>query len=144
LIRFDVVGDPKPQPRPRAFARNGRARVFDPGTAEGWKALVAHAAGEAGLRMARLPGPLAVWLELRFRRPGVHYRANGDLRPAAPGRHTSRPDVDNCAKAVLDCLTQIGAWDDDSAICDLHVVKRYVDAGEAPGASITVSGAAGA
>jgi len=43
-IHFFVSGDPKAQPRIRAFAINGHARVYDPGTAEGWKSLIAVAA----------------------------------------------------------------------------------------------------
>jgi len=30
-------GAPKGQPRPRAFSREGKASVYDPGTAEGLK-----------------------------------------------------------------------------------------------------------
>ena len=41
---LSAPGIPKGQPRPRAFSRNGHARVFDPGTAEGWKSAVAVAA----------------------------------------------------------------------------------------------------
>ena len=46
-ISFSVDGEPKAQPRPKAFARNfgnkWQARVYDPGTAEGWKSLIAIA-----------------------------------------------------------------------------------------------------
>ena len=34
-ISFTVLGDPKGQPRPKAFSRGGHAAVYDPGTAEG-------------------------------------------------------------------------------------------------------------
>lgn len=44
-ITFFIHGDPKPQPRPRAFARRMGAkfvaRVYDAGTAEGWKSQIA-------------------------------------------------------------------------------------------------------
>ncbi|MCH7474591.1 MAG: RusA family crossover junction endodeoxyribonuclease, partial [Gemmatimonadetes bacterium] len=43
-IQFFVEGDPKPQPRPRAFSIGGTARVYDPHTAEGWKSAIADAA----------------------------------------------------------------------------------------------------
>ena len=34
-----------------------------------------------------------------------------------------RPDVDNLTKSVLDQLTEIGIWADDSQLIDLRVVK---------------------
>ena len=37
--------------------------------------------------------------------------------------HTSRADIDNLAKGVLDSLTQSKFWEDDSLIADLHLRK---------------------
>ena len=47
-ITVRVYGEPKGQPRPRAFAKpigGGKfsARVYDAGTAEGWKSQIAQA-----------------------------------------------------------------------------------------------------
>ena len=44
----------------------------------------------------------------------------GTLRP------TSKPDLDNTAKSILDALTGI-TWKDDAVISDLHLKKRYTD-----------------
>lgn len=126
LIRFFVEGEPKGQPRPRAFAFNGRARVFDPGTAENWKSCVAVAAKAAGLRSAITGAPVAVTLDFYFRRPKSHYGAKG-LRSVAPQSHIGKPDVDNLAKAVLDALSHIGVWHDDSQVDSLTVMKRWTD-----------------
>ena len=65
-IAFFAAGLPKGQPRPRAFSRGGHARVYDPGTAEGWKASVALAARDE-LPPAPLEGALSV--SLRFYMP---------------------------------------------------------------------------
>lgn len=138
MISFFVPGHPKGQPRPRAFAKRygstWTARVYDPGTAEGWKSCVALAA-LPHLR-GKLAGPLMVTLEFRLARPKAHLKSNGLLRPDAPAYHTSKPDADNLAKAVLDALTQLGAWPDDATIAELHVRKTYAD-GE-PGCQIGI------
>ena len=134
VATFHVDGDPKPQPRPRAFARAGRARVYDPGTAEGWKGAVALAA-RPHLPREPLQGPVRVDVTLCFRRPKAHY-LRGGLRPGAPTHHTGRPDRDNCEKALLDCLTQLGMWHDDGQVCAGEVTKLY---GEQPGAVVRVS-----
>ena len=38
---------------------------------------------------------------------------------------TSKPDVDNFAKAFIDQMTRCGYWKDDSQITDLHIEKFY-------------------
>ena len=39
----------------------------------------------------------------------------------------SRPDVDNMAKGLIDVLTKVGMWTDDSQICQLHLSKSYAE-----------------
>lgn len=129
-MTFFVTGDPKGQPRPRAFAFKGHARVYDAGTAEGWKSLVA---AELKLRWDgnKIAGPIAVELCFHMRRPKSHYGAKG-LKPSAPQCwHTQKPDADNLAKAVLDALTQCGLWQDDDQVASLTVEKVWCDGGAA-------------
>lgn len=136
MIRFFAPGDPRGQPRPRAFAMGGKARVFDPGTAEGWKSAVAVAARSE--IVTKMEGPIRVELGFVIRRPKGHYRTgkhSATLRPDAPMRHTSKPDADNLAKAVLDALTTLGAWLDDSQVCVLLVTKNY---GSDPGVHVQI------
>jgi Holliday junction resolvase RusA-like endonuclease len=38
--------------------------------------------------------------------------------------HMKRPDVDNCAKFILDCMNGV-VFVDDSQIADLHARKQY-------------------
>lgn len=49
---------------------------------------------------------------------------------------TSRPDVDNVVKLLIDCMTKLGFWEDDSQIARLRVSKRY---SETDKAQITIS-----
>lgn len=136
-VSFFAPGIPKGQPRPRAFARKmGNkfvARVYEAGTAEHWKSQVAMAWKEAGCPVMEARA-CRVELQFRFPRPKAHYTKKG-LRPEAPTHHTAKPDCDNAAKAVLDALTQIGAWKDDSHVAVLLIQKLYH---EAPGCAITI------
>ena len=52
--------------------------------------------------------------------------------------HTSKPDVDNLAKAILDCMTQAGWWRDDCQVFASVVRKWYHRKDGVPGATITV------
>lgn len=136
-ITFRVDGEPNPQPRPKAFARRmGQtfaARVYDPGTAEGWKSLIAAAALPHRLA-SPIGAPVALSLEFVLPRP-----KSLSLRKY-PGRvpHTGRYDADNLAKAVMDALTQLGLWVDDGQVYRLAVAKFVAGPGERPGCDVRI------
>lgn len=141
LLSFRADGEPKGQPRPRAFARviagKAVARVYDAGSAEGWKSLVAIAAREH-IPPEPIRRPLWVKLDFDMPRPKSHFRTGrnaGCLKEGATCWHEGKPDVDNLAKAVLDALTTLGLWADDCLIAELVVTKRY---GPRPGVLVTV------
>jgi Holliday junction resolvase RusA-like endonuclease len=138
LAKIRANGHPKGQPRPRAFVRAGRAAVYDPGTAEGWKAAVAVACEP--LAGDRIEAPLALRLTFFMPRPRGHYLRNGMLKTSAPSfHHAQKPDADNLAKAVMDAMTQLGVWFDDSQIAEL-AVSKYWDGPENPaGCVITIT-----
>lgn len=129
-LSFIVLGDPKGQPRPKAFVRGGHAAVYDPGTAEGWKNSIAVAAKEAGAVGIMLEGPLCVSLCCWFKRPQSHYRTgkrSSELRDGIDLWHTKKPDADNVFKAAADALTHLGVWRDDSQIAEVKIKKYYTD-----------------
>lgn len=154
-LRVWIPGEPKGQPRPRAFAPGGHARVYDPGTAEGWKGLIALALRPHLHKLSRVVAedPLAydspschvpiadVWsVEMLFKMP----------RPAAMRRkkphpedgetpHTKTPDIDNLAKAVLDACTSLRIWHDDAQVVELRARKVYhADKGGTPGLELVI------
>ena len=141
MISFYVHGIPKGQPRPKAFSRGGRAGVYDPATAEGWKAQVAMAAKDHRPE-APITGPLGLELHFSFPRPKGHYRSGKkahELKPNAPWLHISKPDFDNLEKAVADAMTQLGFWMDDSQICQSLTTKTYTVSGKPPGCEVKLT-----
>lgn len=137
-IIIEVYGEPKGQPRARAFYKPGLGvRMYDSGSAEGWKGQIALAARFCA--SLGILGPVRVDIDFMFPRPKAHFRTGkhaGELRPDAPVWHTSKPDRDNAEKAVLDCLTQLGVWRDDCQVCAGEVTKRYSNR---PGATIAIT-----
>jgi Holliday junction resolvase RusA-like endonuclease len=128
--RFFVFGDPKGQPRGRAFKNKaGQVRIYDPGTAEGWKSAIAIAAKSA-LPAEPLTCPVRLELIFYLKRPARLCKKSSD---PAPTWATSKPDIDNLEKAVLDALTTIRMWADDALVVDVSTLKVYHAIGGRPG-----------
>jgi Holliday junction resolvase RusA-like endonuclease len=66
--------------------------------------------------------PLAVRLEFVFPFRKSEKKA---IVKAGVGHHTTKPDLDNMAKGLLDVMTRLNFWTDDAIITDLHVTKYY-------------------
>ena len=129
-ITIRVSGLPVGQPRVRAVRRGNHAGVYDPGTANEWKACVIHAARESMLQSRAFPfaGPVWVRVEFRIPRPKSHYRTGkhaGQIKPGMPSYHAQKPDLDNLMKSTLDALTSAGLWVDDSQIAHASATKWW-------------------
>ena len=122
-----VYGEPKAQPRPRATARGGFARVYNPSTADEWKQAIVDAAepGHGG------PFLGAVAVEIRFDMPRPKSMRGTEQKP-----HTVKPDIDNLVKAVMDALTEANWWIDDAQVWSLSTSKQYAAKGEPSGVYI--------
>lgn len=127
LISFFARGEPKAQPRPKAFARKMGdkfvARVYTPGTAENWKSCVAEAAKP--FVDSTITEPVAISMVFVMPRPKSHFTSRGDLRPTAPTFHAIKPDGDNLYKGTVDALKTLGLISDDSIVVQHEVTKIY-------------------
>lgn len=127
-------GEPRGKGRPRVDARGAFPRIHtDSKTAKYERSVRAAAAAEMDGRDP-FEGPVSV--ALRFRMP-IPRSATKRVRTAmAAGEiaHTSRSDLDNMAKAILDALNTV-AFADDAQICRLFCTKVYA---ETPGVDVKV------
>ncbi len=126
-IRFIVPAVPVAQPRPRATAINGKARMYEAKQGHAihaFKASVRLAAQQA-YRGAPLDGPLSLYLNFIFPRPDTK---RWKTKPMPRYRHTIAPDVDNLIKGVCDALNKL-AWSDDKQIVTV-CCNKWVAAGD--------------
>ena len=145
-MTITILGEPKGQPRPRAYARKMGAkyvaRVYDSDVADLWKHavdLAIIAALQNGQSLPDHGSPFKVRMMFVMPRPKSHRRSNGQLKPNAPKYHTQKPDSDNLAKLVLDRITRSGCiWSDDSQVCECEIVKLWQRDGGDSGAIITL------
>lgn len=85
--------------------------------------------------------PVDVEIQFILPRPKSHYGTGRNakiLRVSAPEFPAGRPDLDKLARAVLDGLTDGGAFNDDSQVVILRLAKVYADF-ESPGCEISVT-----
>lgn len=124
-IEFTVPGQPIAKGRPRiGRGFGGRPKAYTPETTVRYENLVAHACSEAMAGTNPFSGPVAVELTVEVGVPGSWSKRRTDAALSGSIGATKRPDLDNCAKAVLDGMNAI-AYADDAQIVELTVTKRY-------------------
>lgn len=137
-LTFYAVGIPKAQPRVKASAFGGFARVYNPaGKHDDWKMIV-RAEAQKHWNNVPFDGPICVNLTFYLPRPKSHFRSNGELKPTAPRWCTQKPDRDNADKLILDALTNLGIWADDKQVCDGRIRKFYDSPGRPHGCEIEI------
>ena len=138
-IEAHVLGEPKGQPRPKAYRRGTRAAVYDPGAANGWKMAVAGALRDL-LPEEPYSGPVAVSAKFIMPRPKRLLRKKD---PEGELLHTRKPDSDNLLKAVMDVCSDIQLWRDDTQVVDVFVQKRYAAKNGRPGMHLIIESIGG-
>lgn len=130
-VRFVVPGLPRGKQRARSrivTARSGHQFVstYTPAQTRQEEAVVRFAASRAMNGREPIEGPvdlrISIFLPVPQSWSGKKQRAalSGDVRP------TTKPDFDNCTKAVCDACNAI-VWRDDTQVVAAHVWKYYSD-----------------
>lgn len=141
-LRIGVRGMPAPQGSKRHV---GGGRMVEMSKAVGpWREAVRGETqramtagpdhtGENPDTMPPLEGALAVSIAFLLPRP--------KSAPRSRRFPAGRPDIDKLARAVLDGLTDGGAWLDDGQVVKLQLGKFYAEAGDTPGCRIVITSA---
>jgi crossover junction endodeoxyribonuclease RusA len=144
VIEVIVRGIPAPQGSKRHV---GNGRMIESSKAVGpWREAVRGQTQAAMRGRPPLGGPVRVRVWFWLPRPKGHYgtgRNTDQVRPSAPVRPSGTPDLDKLLRAILDGLTDGGAWKDDGQVVELTARKLYVLPGLTPGAKIEITEVAG-
>jgi Holliday junction resolvase RusA-like endonuclease len=103
--------------------------VYNPDSADVWKSAIAEE--WTGLRMPMIVKPCSICVMFYLPYPKKIKEVPGVLP------HGAKPDTDNLLKAVMDALTNAGAWKDDCLVFETCASKHY--SGIDPGAYILIS-----
>lgn len=134
-IEFVVPGEPIAQPRAKATAFAGKSRMYTPsknGIRE-YKAAIRILAAQQYCG-APLNEPVIVRCEFVFSRPKRLVWKRREM-PRQP--HITKPDKDNCEKAVLDALKGV-VLRDDSIVWGGGPWKFYAAGNEQPHTRIII------
>lgn len=124
-VKFTIPGVPVPKARPRVV----RGHAFTPKKTKDYETLVKDV---YNLTVGEYLGDSAIVATIDLYFPIPESYSKSKKRRIADGeiKHTKRPDVDNCAKAILDALNEV-AYKDDAQIVESHITKHYaVDGNE--------------
>ena len=116
---------PVPKGRPRFYGNHAvtppKTRAYEKLLRESWT----H---------GKMEGPIIVSMKFTFEIPKSYSKKKRSELLYRP--KTTKPDLDNLVKAVLDGLQgEVGAFDDDSIVCGIVATKEY---GTEPKVSIVV------
>lgn len=134
MIRsFTILGEPIGEGRPRTVRRGAHVQIHSAPKSAEWRALAAQ---QMAAEYASTPydGIARVEIEAVTRRPKLPKKAGAERL-----WRTTKPDVDNIAKACLDALVQGGVLADDRQVVRLVIERVTAAVDEAPRTVITVA-----
>jgi Holliday junction resolvase RusA-like endonuclease len=125
MLVLTIPGKPMACPRPRATRRG---RVYMPNNYMEHKKAISQ-----DLRRAKIlqdwihddETPLKLELHFLFKRP-----KNKKGKGTQPEAKTTKPDIDNLTKTIMDTLQDAGIIKDDKCIIEIHARKWYARKGE--------------
>jgi Holliday junction resolvase RusA-like endonuclease len=123
-IAFVIPGVPVGKERPKFARRGACVTIYTPEKTASYENLVKVKAEQAMAGRSLIEGAVAVRIAL-FVTPPVSW-SQKKQRAALAGEifPTSKPDVDNCLKGIMDACNEI-VWKDDKQAVDVRVIKRY-------------------
>ena len=121
MLTFHIRGEPKPKLRPK-FARMGKfVHAYTPKKTINAEADVrTQIINQLPDNFSPMTGPLR--MEATFRRVRPKSKKKSDIWP------TTRPDLDNYLKLILDCMNSV-VFVDDSQLVSITAVKSYGEPG---------------
>lgn len=118
MVRFEIPGKPVPKQRPRIVKGHAYTprETLDFEKRVGWRYKAAGGTVHAG--------PVAITIAVWYEIPKSWSKAKKDETIGEP--HTSKPDLDNIVKSILDGLNGT-AWKDDAQVSIIRAGKRWWD-----------------
>lgn len=126
MITITIPGEARGKGRPR-FARRGNfVKTYTDEKTASYENLVAMAGAEAMQGRPLIAGAVHATMEVRVAVPKSWSKKKTAAALAGDVLPTTKPDLDNVIKAIMDALNGI-VWQDDKQVVQLAVRKRYAE-----------------
>jgi len=135
MIIFTIPGEPVAQGRPRFTTVNGHARAYDAPKSAEFKNLVSMMAASKMQDLPPSEKPFEVCISVTRSIPASWSKKKKQQALEGTVVPTSRPDIDNYIKAVLDGLNGI-VFKDDGQVVYVCASKGY---GDTPGTTVALT-----
>lgn len=119
-FRVDCVPPSATAQQKGAFVRGGRVRFFKKRRVREGEDFLAALCSE---HAPEVPFSSPVSLSVRWTFPWRKSERKSVVRAGVPVPHATRPDLDNLEKGLLDVLTRVGFWTDDSLVGEKRTSK---------------------
>lgn len=124
MITITIPGEARGKGRPR-FAKRGKfVKTYTDAKTVSYENLVAYAGAEAMRGEALIQGPVHVTMNVQVGVPRSWSKKKTAAALAGEVRPTTKPDLDNVIKAIMDALNGV-VWQDDKQVVGLSVTKYY-------------------
>lgn len=130
MIVFTIPGTPVGKGRPKFARRGAFVTTYTPEKTASYENLVKVKAEEAMVGRELIAGAVAVTILLFITPPAswsnkkMLQALNHEILP------TTKPDIDNVIKGILDAMNEI-VWNDDKQVVDVTIRKRYANTARA-------------
>ena len=129
-VAFVVPGTPVGKGRPKVARRGNFVSTYTPEKTASYENLVKVKAEEAMQGKVLFEGAVFVEIALFITPPASWSQKKQREALAGTVFPTSKPDVDNVLKGIMDACNEIVFKDDKQAV-DVKVIKRYADTARA-------------
>lgn len=123
-ITIRIPGTPVGKGRPKFARRGAFVTTYTPEKTQNYEALVRMAASEAMQGNPPLDGPVQIDLWLGIAPPASWSNKKAMAALSGETAPTTKPDLDNTLKGILDACNGI-VWGDDKQVVEAIIRKRY-------------------
>ena len=123
-ITIRIPGTPVGKGRPRFARRGAFVATYSPEKTQNYEALVKMAAQEAMEGAPPMDGPMQIDLWLSITPPASWSNKKALAALSGETAPTTKPDLDNTLKGILDACNGI-VWHDDKQVVEAGIHKRY-------------------
>ena len=126
MITITIPGTPVGKGRPRFARRGAFVTTYSPEKTQNYEALVKMAASNAMDGRSPMNGAVEIHLSLYITPPESWSKKKKAMALAGEVHPTTKPDIDNTLKGILDACNGI-VWLDDKQVVNATVTKQYGD-----------------